>query len=103
MIIIEHLDLFENNIHIIFDMITSYQKGIYLFINSNYYKRLAQDLTTQEQTILLLKLETLHNPLLTNEKIAELVGIPYDEVKNYTIMSKNDLLNELNKIIKKVL
>jgi len=70
-------------------------------LESSYLSSFMEELTSKEQELVYLRLLSKTNPTLTVDVISLLIDIPVEEIANYQIMSKDDVLNSLNNYINK--
>lgn len=68
-------------------------------INTLLDKDIFSTLTSKEKEIIYLKLLQIKDASLTNEIIAQITGLTTEDISTYHILSKDDKINKLNKII----
>ena len=100
---ISNLDKISNEsaIEVINQIAKYYPNKIIDIINSNYIKNKLNYLTQKEQAYIYLNLLSYNIPSLTKKKISQILDVEELFLDEYQIMTSNDDVNELNKLIKK--
>ena len=100
---ISNLDKISNEsaIEVITQIAKYYPNKIIDIINSNYIKNKLNYLTQKEQAYIYLNLLSYNIPSLTKKKISQILDVEELFLDEYQIMTSNDDVNELNKLIKK--
>ena len=100
---ISNLDKISNEsaIEVINQIAKYYPNKIIDIINSNYIKNKLNYLTQKEQAYIYLNLLSYNIPSLTKKKISQILYVEELFLDEYQIMTSNDDVNELNKLIKK--
>lgn len=100
---ISNLDKISNEsaIEVITQIAKYYPNKIMDIINSNYIKNKLNYLTQKEQAYIYLSLLSYNVPSLTKKKISQILDVEELFLDEYQIMTPNDNVNQLNKLIKK--
>ena len=104
-IYLKYLSLF-NDISEILEFIVLNTNDITIIHNvlfSNIFAREDGCLTDKEKEVIYLKLLQLKDNSITDEVIAKITGLTSEEIINYYIITKDNKINSLNKILKKQL
>lgn len=102
-IYISNLDKISNEsaIEVITQIAKYYPNKIMDIINSNYIKNKLNYLTQKEQAYIYLSLLSYNVPSLTKKKISQILDVEELFLDEYQIMTSNNDVNQLNKLIKK--
>ena len=99
---VKYLHLFGEQIpQVIEIMITRDSNNVNRILNESYLKEFMLSLTAEEKIYIQLKLQSYADPSLTDEVIANWVGLTVQDVEQYEIVTPYDELNQLNQLIKK--
>ncbi len=99
---IKNLHLFKENIpEVIKSLITKNKTNVDRILKESYLKEVMEQLTIKEQLYLRYKLLSFVDNNITEEKIASVIELTIEEIRNYEWMTSNESLNEFLKYVKK--
>ncbi len=98
---IENLERIENREEIINLVLTEFPAYFHQLIHSSYFSILFESLTKEEGELVYLKLLQQIDKKMTDAEISKITGFSIEEIEDYTIMTKEDSLNQVNQYIKR--
>ena len=98
-IYLRHIEYFDLNNLLIY-VASNIPQCLYFIFSSSTIQDLLLPLTTAEKEYLYLKLVSISNSFMTDEVIAEIMGLKTRDLTRYKIMTKSEEVNRLNLVYK---